>query len=364
MATNKNQHFVPRCYLKPFTHDGTGKAIRVFNIDREEIIEKAAVKHQCSSSYFYGKNERLEAAIQMVEQKYAGALRRIRSSSYNNFLAEDELILKRFWLLQYLRTEAASKRAVEMSNDFVGLAGADTSFNLEIRDAVQIAMRVFAENMEVIDDLKACLIKNATELPFITSDDPAIFNNRWFKSDARHRGSTFGLGTSGALAILPLCENIAFIAYDPDVYSISKSFGVVKTKRKSDIHALNKLQFLNGRANIFPGHKYGSQELREEYIACKDNRLNERHVLHYAVLDREVGEYKRYRVVSKPEYESHQEALVHSQTLFPNPKAWPMLLQWRKKGFGMVNGTGVGCVRRSRIDDSGGPSFEKMYTGF
>ena len=216
MATNKNQHFVPRCYLKPFTYDGAGKAIRIFNVDREQIIDTAAVKYQCSSSYFYGEDEKLEAAVQFIEQKYAGTLRRVRDTGYNKLLAEDELILKRFWLLQYLRTEAASRRAVEMSNDLGELIGADSSFNLEIRDAVQMAMHAFAKDMRVIDDLKVCLIKNATSSPFITSDDPAILNNRWFKSDGRHRGATFGLGTSGALVILPLCENTMFIAYDSD----------------------------------------------------------------------------------------------------------------------------------------------------
>lgn len=205
MATNKNQHFVPRCYLRPFTHEEAGKAIRIFNIDREHIVANAAVKHQCSGSYFYGEDEKLEAAIQFLEQNYAGTLRRVREPSYKRLLADDELILKRFWLLQYLRTEAASRRAVEMNNQLGELIGADSSFDLEIRDAVLMAMQTFAEEMKVIDDLKVCLLKNTTEFPFITSDDPAILTNRWFQSDKRHRGSAFGLGSSGALAILPLC---------------------------------------------------------------------------------------------------------------------------------------------------------------
>lgn len=354
---------MPRCYLRPFTQEEAGKAIRLFNIDRENLVASAAVKHQCSGSYFYGEDEKLEAAIQFLEQSYAGTLRRVREPGYNRLLADDQLILKRFWLLQYLRTEAASRRAVEMNNQLGELIGTDSSFDLEIRDAVLMAMHTFAEEMEVIDDLKVCLLKNTTEYPFITSDDPAILTNRWFQSDKRHRGSAFGLGSAGALTILPLCGNTMFMAYDSDVYSIPKSAGIVKTGRESDIYALNQLQFLNCRANIFPGQEYDSQALRKDFQACKSNRLNERHVLHYAVLDRVEGEHKRYRVIDSPDDEDHQEALVHSQTLFPSPKSWPLLLRWRKKGFGMVNGTGAGCIRRSRIEERRGPPFEKMYTG-
>ncbi|ADJ29613.1 DUF4238 domain-containing protein [Nitrosococcus watsonii] len=363
MPTNKNQHFVPRCYLRPFSHEESGKAIRVFNIDREQIIEGAAVKHQCSGSYFYGEDKKLEAAIQSIEQKYADTLRRVREPSYNGLGTDDELILKRFWLLQYLRTEAASRRAVEMNNQLGELIGADSSFNLEIRAAVLMAMRVFANEMEVIDDLKVCLIKNNTETPFIASDDPAILANRWFQTDNQHRGSTFGLASAGALAILPLCRNLMFIAYDSDVYSILKNAGIVRTKRESDVQSLNQLQFLNCRANIFPGQMYDHDALRQSFQACVNNRLEKSHVLHYSVLDQTNGDYKRYRVIDSPDDEDHQEALVHSQTLHSCPQNWPLLLRWRKKGFGMVNGTGIGCIRRSQIDERRGPSFKRMNTG-
>ncbi|WP_126842509.1 DUF4238 domain-containing protein [Idiomarina tyrosinivorans] len=66
---------MPRCYLRPFTREEAGKAIRLFNIDRENLVASAAVKHQCSGSCFYGDDEKLEAAIQSAEQSYAGTLR-------------------------------------------------------------------------------------------------------------------------------------------------------------------------------------------------------------------------------------------------------------------------------------------------
>ncbi|MCF6263399.1 MAG: DUF4238 domain-containing protein [Xanthomonadales bacterium] len=51
MATNKNQHFVPRCYLKAFSKDGEGLAINLFNIGRKRLIQNAPLKHQCSKNH-------------------------------------------------------------------------------------------------------------------------------------------------------------------------------------------------------------------------------------------------------------------------------------------------------------------------
>lgn len=40
MASNKNQHFVPRCHLRPFTRDTEGKVINLFNLDRDSRIHR------------------------------------------------------------------------------------------------------------------------------------------------------------------------------------------------------------------------------------------------------------------------------------------------------------------------------------
>jgi hypothetical protein len=326
VTTNKNQHFVPRCYLRPFSQENDGKVIRLFNIDRQQVIENAAVKHQCCGSYFYGDDENLENAIQSIEQAYAVTLRNIRVANYNLLTPHDELVLKRFWLLQYLRTEAASRRAVEMNNHLAEITGVGSSFKLGVREAVIIAMHTFVQEMRVIDDLRVCLVKNSTILPFVTSDDPAVITNRWFKSDRRHLGHTFGLRSAGALLVMPISPRLVFIAYDPDVYAIPKISGIARTKKVSDVRSINHLQFLYCRANVFPGPNYDSAILYDEYQSHKDRRLPSRHVLHYSVLDKVEGQYKRYRVVASPEDEDHREALVHMQTLFPEPDSWPMFL--------------------------------------
>lgn len=72
MATNKNQHFVPRCYLKVFTGKGENLAINLLNLDRQRCIVAAPVKNQCSGDYLYGQDEALENAIRAAEGGYGG----------------------------------------------------------------------------------------------------------------------------------------------------------------------------------------------------------------------------------------------------------------------------------------------------
>ena len=47
-----------------------------YNIDKKKIIPKAAVKNQCSKDYFYGQDDELEQAIQLVESGYAAIFKK------------------------------------------------------------------------------------------------------------------------------------------------------------------------------------------------------------------------------------------------------------------------------------------------
>src|ERR1700722_3298793 len=180
MASNKNQHFVPKCYLRAFAVEGVEAAINLYNIDRRRFIECAPLKNQCSGDYFYGKDPDLEKALQTVEGAYGSAQQKIMQRGY---VLNDEHreLLKIFWLLQHLRTEAASRRAVEMAAATEAVIGRDAPlFRIEIRETVQLAMMTFSSAIHILRDLKGCLLRNTTALPFVTCDDPAVLTNRWY----------------------------------------------------------------------------------------------------------------------------------------------------------------------------------------
>lgn len=357
MASNKNQHFVPRCYLREFTHNSEKKVINLYNIDRKKCISKAPVKGQCSKDYFYGKDENLENAIKSIEDAYAVVLRDIVNGPIS-LTEHHKDVLKRFWLLQYCRTEAAAKRSVEMNNgmtEAVGLKGEE--FNLGIKEDVQISMSTYADNMHIVDDLKICLISNKTLFPFVTSDDPAVLTNRWHLSDWRTSKRSFGLGTCGDLLFLPLTPKIICVGYDGDVYSIPNKKGWLRTSNICDVKAFNEHQFLNCRANIFFSNIEHQSFISESFDEVEDNRLPERHRINSAVLDYSNGECYRYKLVDSAEARTHQNAIIHIETIHHRPVSWPLIIRWRHNGKVYTNGTGLGYLRKHHIL----PEYQGFY---
>jgi len=89
--------------------------LNLYNIDRDRFIANASVRNQCSHNYFYGDDCKLERAIKSVEDAYAHVVREILAPGYSLNDA-GRLVLARFWLLQHLRTEEASRRTTEMTD--------------------------------------------------------------------------------------------------------------------------------------------------------------------------------------------------------------------------------------------------------
>ena len=114
MATNKTQHFVPRVHLKAFATADSSDAINLYNVDRDRVVLGAATKHQCSGDYFYGRDQALDDAIQMVEREYGRVVLGLLTPQ-SSLSDEDHISLIIFWHLQYLRTEAASRRSSNRS---------------------------------------------------------------------------------------------------------------------------------------------------------------------------------------------------------------------------------------------------------
>lgn len=348
MTTNKNQHFVPRCHLRPFTLEGRGSAINVFNLDRKKLIPNAPVKSQCSKDYFYGKDEQLESAIQLIESGYGQALREIIGNS-SSFTEANKTVLRTFWVFQHLRTEAAALRAVELAESARELSGLPPEdYTLKIRDAVQIACRTFVDSMHEIDDLKFCLIKNKTKIPFITSDNPAILTNKWRLERNRDPVHSFGMGSAGMLAIMPLTPKLLFLGYDGDVYSTPHKKGIVTAKNVRDVIALNRHQLLQCTANVYVHDKVHEEMLIRHYSDIELIRPKERHIVHYAELDRTEGDYSRYVIVPQEKLSRTNEAIMHAQVIHPHPGIWPSQIQIRNNGSVYTNGTGVGYSRLSR----------------
>ncbi len=360
MASNKNQHYVPQCYLRAFTEHGDGVRINLFNIDSKREILLVPARHQCSGNFFYGTDAELEAAIQLLERNYAKVLRHIVQGSY--FLTdEDSDLLRRFWLFQYLRSEAASRRSVEVLNaatDAMGITGAE--YRAEIKRAVLHAMQTFAEHMDIMDDMSTCLVRNDSGTPFITSDDPAILTNRLHLECLPRLGKSFGLRQSGNVMILPLTPSILFLGFDRNIYTVRDKKGWCSLKRADDTRAYNQHQMLNCRANLFFRENDYSSEVGIEFAKIADRRPPARHRIHTLIFDRSEGDHDFYRVVEPEEAREQGEMMVHIEAVYPAPTRWPFHLGLRPKGIVFTNGTGAGYLRSPESRTSKGRAFRRV----
>jgi hypothetical protein len=358
MASNKNQHFVPRCYLRPFTVEADGKAIHLVNLDLEKPIFGAPVKGQCSGDYFYGDDLVLEKRLQAFEGHYATRLAGILTPGYR-LTDEDGDLLREFWVLQHIRTEAASRSVVEIydqMDDEIGPlpAGATT----DIKGAVQTAMKIFFEVRGVLSDLNVRLIRNLTARPFITSDDPAVMTNRWYLTDARVKGVAPGLQNAGMTGLLPLSPKVMAVIYDGDLHSLPHLHGWLDLTCEADVDAFNEHQVLNCYANLYFGGQASAGYVTELTVRLAARRPAARFVLEHLVLDHEDGETKTYRVGTAEEAKAAENSIVHTAGVLPAPSRWPSQLKWRAGGTVYGTGTGAGFLRRATRDDGG--AYKKL----
>lgn len=353
MATQKNQHFVPRAYLRAFSVEEENKSINVYNLDRALGIENAAIKSQCSKDYFYGKDLVIENILRKEEEFYSATLRRIRSNP--KVISDiDADSIRHFSFLQHCRAEATLRRQFLMITGVIREAYGDSNvppnMQTNMQDAVRAGMSVFAENIHAIDDLKVCIVSNTTKIPFITSDDPSVLTNKWhiMKGLSKRRG--FGIGTAGALMILPLTPTLLAISYDGDVYSIQNTNDSVDISKYSEINLFNELQLIHCVSNLyFPLWSDFAyiQSMYKEIIHLKPKA---RYEIILAMRDSVSDTHERYRVVTKLQPNPGEKGLAHMKAIPAYPRKWPSILKFRSNPSMIYKGSRDFPLRKGTVD--------------
>jgi hypothetical protein len=320
----------------------------------------APVKNQCSGDYFYGGDLVLEKRLQGIEGDFGRAVSEISVPGYK-LHDEHKAFLKRFWMLQHVRTEAASRRTVSSFADMESVIGSEVpGLTPSIKEAVQMAMRTFDEEAHVVDDLKVCLIRNRSTLRFITSDDPAVMTNLWHAVDPRPRKASPGLISAGMIFVLPLTPTVACVGYDGDVYAVAHENGWVHCRRERDAAALNELQYLNCAANIYFREWLDAERIPSAFSLAAERRVSPRHRVHYAVYEGIRDGARVFRRVEPSEAGAHERALVHIESITPVPGAWPSFLRRRSSGTVFATDTGVGFVRKAALAHRQIDTFRKV----
>jgi Protein of unknown function (DUF4238) len=352
MASYKNQHFVPRCHLKPFSLKEESLAINLFNIDRQQGIRNAPIKGQCSGDYFYGEDLRLERVLQHSEGLYAKAIKEIRAPNYE-LTSRHKTVLQHFSYLQYCRTDATSRRAAMFMTEMTEVAfkgDVPQEYQTSMREAVQAGMHAFAKTMNVVYDLKVCLVRNRTSLEFATSDNPSVLTNRWYAQKRVAKGLSGGVGSAGAMFLLPIAPETLCIIYDGDVYTAPNDNGWVVADKRADVEALNEHQYLNCQANIYFSDWNALDDISNAFATAQVRRPRYRHEVVTAVLEKEDAWGQEFRVVPRGDLPDEGQALVHIKTIYSVPSRWPSFIRFRDHPRVYTNESGTGFVRKTRAE--------------
>jgi Protein of unknown function (DUF4238) len=370
MPAHKNQHFVPRCALKPFSLDGSGKAINLFNIKSKRSIENAPVKGQCARDYLYAKEDlEAEQLLAKMEGQYA---RIVALLSDARVLSDDDVgALKFLVLIQSRRTELAIQRIRDFTKSMADTVYArapdqkpiDTSTD---RQLMYLSMRMAARAVDYIRDLKLVIFRNKTAIDFVTCDNPATMTNRFHFQ--KLKSNKFGLSNSGAMFSMPLSPRLSAMCYDTGTYSVPNASGTqfVDLTKDADATGLNQLQYLSASKNIYFRNWSDAERIKSELESFADKRAQAAPTTRIYVRDDfatsvvgrlrdpKTGKMEKYRQGTPEEEQTARETIAATSFEFAEPFIWPSKLKFRDKPKCYHNGTAVGYVRKAEWLRKGG----------
>jgi hypothetical protein len=255
---NKKHHYVPKFYLRRFS--ATGQSINIYNIPGRRSIINGNLSNQCYNNRYYGPNPDIETALSMIEGESALVMATIDSSKrLPEHGAGDHLTLVSFLVFQAARTKASGEATDEMTDKIFKTAFQDDP-RLEGIDLDGIAigsqypallpLKVSADAIPLVMDLRLHLIMNHTAIEFMTSDNPVVLHNQYCER-VRDMGAT-GWAQRGLQVFLPLSSNLLLFLYDGGVYKVAdRTTGITEVCEQDAVAQLNALQWLNALENVY-----------------------------------------------------------------------------------------------------------------
>ena len=258
MASNRNHHFVPQFYLRNF---GSGRAIGLYNIDRQLHVPSASIKGQCQRQYLYGRVDFAERALSELEGAAATAIAEsITTDAPPQPASPEYLHVLVFLVFQWGRTPAAgavmNPVATRMARALLKIDGGVPeemrdeidSVRVEYESPVTNSLRMAASMPHLLFDLKAKVLLNGTKTEFITSDSPVVLFNQWCQG-VSGMGTT-GFASRGLQVFLPLSPRHVLLLYDSSVYKVGSKRSLTVTAQR-DVVGINGLQLTVADDNLY-----------------------------------------------------------------------------------------------------------------
>jgi hypothetical protein len=259
----KNNHFVPRSYLRRFQSD-SDREIGLYNIKSGRVVGHAPIKSQCSRDYFYTNNPKFEDAFGVIEAEQKTLLNDIATSqAIPPAQSHERVSLYSGIMFQAGRTMAEVEKMDHIAEQF---GKAILSIHLK-RDGNQELLE-YLPNVKltttteallgsivhhiairpIIDDLECTLFINATSEDFLTSDHPVALCNSLPSNYERRNG----FACRGLIILYPIDPRTLLFLSDPEVYKVEKNnSGACTLKRPEEVIKLNLAQCATAYENLY-----------------------------------------------------------------------------------------------------------------
>lgn len=221
MPGHKKQHYVPQVYLRNFSKDG--KTIGCCYVDAEKqkfhLTEEAPIKSQACKDYFYTKDTRLEEEFSKIEGEANTLIQKILLSEHIRLTAYEDDFLKQYVLFQNIRTPFhANEYEAMMVQFYHHIAPENKDAEIKLKGKQIFILQTFLPRIaEIAQQFRLIILENHTDIPFVTSPEPAVFFNPYQR---KRKQTIYGIMSHGGMFYLPLSAKKAVLLYDPLAYKI------------------------------------------------------------------------------------------------------------------------------------------------
>lgn len=288
MPDKKNQHYVPRHYLKAWN---TGGKLNVLPLSAGKIFPED-IGSVCSRDYFYGQPPDVENELGDLEGYQARPLNQLRDGDDLTDLSTPYKQL----LLSFVTTQRTRTRSTKLDimdgeellrdgvrDDLAANRYDDKiEWNTELTDEEKEDTLVDASTLGIhlqlivqgifgyigIADLQGVMLCNLTDHDFIISDAPIVHDNPGYKR--QHELVRAGLGNRGLQILCPIDPNRILLLYDRQVYKFDANHKRQVLIRDPDVvDELNLQQFHNAESIVI------SDFNKESYIHRLHDKIDE-----------------------------------------------------------------------------------------
>jgi hypothetical protein len=347
----KNQHYIPKFYLRYFSYEGNQKQIGVHNYKSDFTFPTAKLKTQGSKNFYYGEDGIVEDLLSEIEGKLSNTIKLIRESeTLPSKESNDHYNLLHFIALTHLRNPLSINHSIQsmahLKSQLKQLHPEHETDHLvpqtsheEAIDMALSTIRFVAKNML---DLDFKLLKNETKTPFITSDFPIVKYNQFLEQKKWNHGKT-GYGIIGLQILIPLSDTICIIFYDSSIYKIgNKKSSILSVTNTKDIDSLNLLQFTNCFESIFFSDKASIDYIKKLKLRSvrypRANEINSR--THFLQENEKIPEKENLVIIGSTDNEINLQvdgikihALGKKRKLLPTVgqyRPWPAAINREK----------------------------------